>query len=75
MENRVRELRAERGWSQADLAMRLGVSGQTVNAGETAKYNHSLPLAVRAADRGDLPAGWRDGDLRLHWDGSGRTAA
>ena len=49
MENRVRELRAERGWSQADLAMRLDVSRQTVNAVETGKYDPSLPLAFKIA--------------------------
>jgi len=45
----VRELRAERGWSQADLAMRLDVSRQTVNAVETGKYDPSLPLAFKIA--------------------------
>jgi putative transcriptional regulator len=49
MENRVRELRAERGWSQADLAARLDVSRQTVNAVETGKYDPSLPLAFKIA--------------------------
>ena len=43
--NRLRVLRAERGWSQGDLADRLGVSRQTVNAIETGKYDPSLPLA------------------------------
>ena len=47
MKNRLRALRAERGWSQADLAERLGVSRQTVNAIETGKYDPSLPLAFR----------------------------
>ena len=46
----MRELRAERGWSQADLAGRLGVSRQTVNAIETEKYDPSLPLAFRIAE-------------------------
>ena len=45
MKNRLRVLRAEREWSQADLASRLGVSRQTVNAIETGKYDPSLPLA------------------------------
>ncbi|MHB1327045.1 MAG: helix-turn-helix transcriptional regulator [Gemmatimonadales bacterium] len=45
MINRLRVLRAERGWSQAELAERLGVSRQTVNAIETGKYDPSLPLA------------------------------
>jgi putative transcriptional regulator len=47
MNNRLRVLRAERGWSQADLAERLGVSRQTVNALETGKYDPSLPLAFK----------------------------
>lgn len=49
MDNRLRLLRAERRWSQADLAERLGVSRQTVNAIETGKYDPSLPLAFRIA--------------------------
>jgi putative transcriptional regulator len=49
MNNRLRELRAEREWSQAALAERLGVSRQTVNAIETGKYDPSLPLAFRIA--------------------------
>ena len=49
MINRVRELRTERGWSQADLADRLDVSRQTVNAIETGKYDPSLPLAFKIA--------------------------
>jgi putative transcriptional regulator len=47
--NRIRVLRAERDWSQADLAGRLGVSRQTVNAIETGRYDPSLPLAFRIA--------------------------
>jgi len=47
--NRVRDLRSERAWSQADLADRLEVSRQTVNAIETGKYDPSLPLAFRIA--------------------------
>jgi putative transcriptional regulator len=47
--NRLRELRAERGWSQADLADQLGVSRQTVNSIETGKYDPSLPLAFKIA--------------------------
>jgi len=50
MENRLRLLRAERGWSQADLADRLEVSRQSVNAIETGKYDPSLPLAFRIAE-------------------------
>lgn len=49
MKNRLRVLRAERAWSQADLAERLAVSRQTVNALETGKYDPSLPLAFRIA--------------------------
>lgn len=45
MKNRLRELRAERGWSQGDLADRLAVSRQTVNSIETGRYDPSLPLA------------------------------
>ena len=49
MKNRLRVLRAERQWSQAELATRLGVSRQTVNAIETGKYDPSLPLAFAIA--------------------------
>jgi len=49
MNNHVRELRGEKGWSQADLAERLDVSRQTVNAIETGKYDPSLPLAFKIA--------------------------
>jgi putative transcriptional regulator len=49
MLNNLRELRAERGWSQADLAERLNVSRQTVNALETGRYDPSLPLAFAIA--------------------------
>lgn len=49
MKNRLRVLRAERDWSQQDLADRLGVSRQSVNAIETGKYDPSLPLAFRIA--------------------------
>ena len=49
MKNRLRVLRAEREWSQADLADRLGVSRQTINAIETGKYDPSLPLAFAMA--------------------------
>jgi putative transcriptional regulator len=49
MNNRLRELRAERGWSQAELADQLEVSRQSVNAIETGKYDPSLPLAFRLA--------------------------
>jgi putative transcriptional regulator len=50
MRNRLPILRAERGWSQADLAARLGVSRQTVNAIEKERYDPSLPLAFKLAD-------------------------
>ena len=49
MKNRLRVLRAEREWSQADLAERLDVSRQTINAIETGKYDPSLPLAFALA--------------------------
>lgn len=49
MNNRLRNLRTERNWSQAELAVRLGVSRQTINALETGKYDPSLPLAIKIA--------------------------
>ena len=49
MNNRLRELRDAQGWSQGELAERLDVSRQTVNALETGKYDPSLPLAFRIA--------------------------
>lgn len=49
MKNRLRVLRAERNWTQADLALALEVSRQTVNAIETGKYDPSLPLAFKLA--------------------------
>ena len=49
MENRLRALRAERGWSQQELAERVGVSRQTINAIETERYDPSLPLAFKLA--------------------------
>lgn len=49
MKNRLRVMRAERNWSQAELAERLGVSRQTINAIETEKYDPSLPLAFKMA--------------------------
>ena len=55
MNNRLKVLRAERNWSQADLAERLGVSRQTVNALETGRYDPSLPLAFRIARIFDQP--------------------
>lgn len=55
MKNRLRVLRAEREWSQADLADKLEVSRQTINAIETGKYDPSLPLAFKMARLFDLP--------------------
>ncbi len=50
MKNKLKVLRAERDWSQAELAERLDVSRQTVNAIETGKYDPSLPLAFKIAE-------------------------
>ena len=49
MKNRLKVLRAERDWSQEELAKQLGVSRQTINAIETEKYDPSLPLALKIA--------------------------
>ena len=49
MNNLIRELRSERGWSQAELAQQMDVSRQTINAIETGKYDPSLPLAFKIA--------------------------
>jgi putative transcriptional regulator len=49
MENRVKHFRESLGWSQGELARRIGVSRQTINAVETDKYDPSLPLALRMA--------------------------
>lgn len=49
MENRLKDMREQRGWSQGELARRLNVSRQTINAVETDKYDPSLPLALRMA--------------------------
>ncbi|MXP10154.1 helix-turn-helix transcriptional regulator [Pseudoblastomonas halimionae] len=49
MNNRVKHFRETAGWSQGELARRLGVSRQTINAVETDKYDPSLPLALRMA--------------------------
>lgn len=49
MNNRLGELRGERGWTQGELARRLDVSRQSVNAIETGKYDPSLPLAFKIA--------------------------
>jgi putative transcriptional regulator len=50
MKNRIAELRAERAWTQADLAQRIGVSRQSINAIETGKFDPSLPVAFRLAE-------------------------
>ena len=55
MKNRLKVLRAERDWTQADLALALEVSRQTVNAIETGRYDPSLPLAFRLARLFGLP--------------------
>ena len=55
MNNRLRVLRAERQWSQQELADRLEVSRQSVNAFETGRYDPSLPLAFRIADLFAMP--------------------
>lgn len=55
MKNRVRELRSARDWSQAELAEKLAVSRQTVNAVETEKYDPSLPLALKIGKLFGLP--------------------
>ena len=55
MKNRLKVLRAERDWSQQDLADRLEVSRQSVNAIETGRYDPSLPLAFRIADVFEMP--------------------
>ena len=64
MKNAVRDLRANVSWTQADLAEKLGVSRQTVNAIETEKYDPSLPLAFRIARLFDqsIEAIFQDGD-------------
>jgi putative transcriptional regulator len=54
VKNRLRVLRAERNWSQQDLANELGVSRQTINAIETEKYDPSLPLALKIGRLFDL---------------------
>jgi len=54
MKNLLRDLRAKRSWSQADLAEKLDVSRQTINAIETEKYDPSLPLAFKIAELFDM---------------------
>jgi putative transcriptional regulator len=55
VKNLLRTLRADRNWSQADLAQKLGVSRQTVNAIETGRFDPSLPLAFKLARLFELP--------------------
>jgi putative transcriptional regulator len=55
LKNRLKVLRAERNWSQSDLAQNLDVSRQSVNAIETGKYDPSLPLAFRMSELFGLP--------------------
>ena len=66
MENRVKTCREGTGWSQGELARRLGVSRQTVNAVETDKYDPSLPLALRMAKLFAVPVEQLFID---HWNG------
>lgn len=69
MRNLVREMREAKGWSQGELARRLGVSRQTINAVETDKYDPSLPLALRMAVLFEVPVpslfidDWRPEDM------------
>lgn len=66
MKNRIKVLRAERNWTQADLADKLEVSRQTVNALETGKYDPSLPLAFKLAQLFNTPLeGIFDPELEL----------
>ena len=67
MENRVKAFREDNGWSQGELARRLGVSRQTINAVETDKYDPSLPLALRMAKLFAVPV---DQLFLDHWNGS-----
>lgn len=55
MKNRIRVLRAEQEWSQAEVADKLGIARQTVNALETGKYAPSLPLAFKISKLFHLP--------------------
>ena len=66
MENRVKACREDKGWSQGELARRLGVSRQTINAVETDKYDPSLPLALRMAKLFAVPV---DQLFIDHWVG------
>jgi putative transcriptional regulator len=55
MKNRIRILRAEKGWSQAELGKRVGVSRNSINSVENGKFDPSLPLAFRISDVFELP--------------------
>ena len=70
MENRVKTFREGTGWSQGELARRLGVSRQTINAVETNKYDPSLPLALRMAKLFAVPV---DQLFIDHWDGETKS--
>lgn len=65
MENRLKSCREGQGWSQGELARRLGVSRQTINAVETDKYDPSLPLALRMAKLFAVPV---DRLFIDHWE-------
>jgi putative transcriptional regulator len=65
LENRLKELRTNASWSQGELALRLGVSRQTINAVETDKYDPSLPLALRIAKLFGVPV---DQIFIDHWE-------
>ena len=65
MENRLKHFREESSWSQGELARRLGVSRQTINAVETDKYDPSLPLALRMAKLFAVPV---DQIFIDHWE-------
>lgn len=69
MRNRLRVLRAERGWSQAELGGRIGVSRQAINAIETGKHDPSLPLAFKLARLFSLTIEeiFEDGEPQENW--------
>jgi putative transcriptional regulator len=69
VKNRLRVLRAERGWSQAELGGRIGVSRQAVNAIETGKHDPSLPLAFRLARLFGMGIEeiFEDGEIQESW--------
>ena len=69
MKNRLKVLRAEHNWSQAELAQRAGVSRQTIHAIETGKYDPSLPLAFKLAQIFEMPIEAIFEPDELHSDG------